>query len=545
MKNQGLVFGVCALGLAISGCTTPPGAETALVSAPIGNHTVQTVPVPAGLAVEGATYTPSGKVLVNYTEPGGDDRDIRLATVNDDGTQSRQFFAQAIPERPLDNGLRYMVFPDNERVFLGDFVLECTTSLETCTDPALVPVEYPHEIAEGDHILHRWSEMVIAPDNRHISWTTLLANYFAIVFTGELERRDGGYVITKPQIVSTLENFRDDPDHPDGVLPQPVRGGEVKQFIAGGTGLSLVGMIDSNLPDSVALDLSTGAIDPITHTPGYAETTIFSPDERLGITMTTRFSEDTDPAIIGLLPRPYPAALNMSLNMFAYTYAVTGVRATRSGNVGPALIDIEQSRTQPGYLGVNLNTEDEWVFHSPMSWHPDSTRAMWIEGRRGSEERRIRIVELADYQPSMPVAARPTPERIEGASTDLSIIPGLVERCNDIDVRVYGRASGHIDFRRNGGDYSKVYHDFSDDGEQVWSGEESTRADPSGISTYTADVRLTGSRPGAMDLQITFGPLRGDLPARIIFDPDADGTPLTRGYAEFDGRRIKASDLLP
>src|SRR3546814_8148812 len=60
--------------------------------------------------------------------------------------------------------------------------------------------------------------------------------------------------------------------------------------------------------------------------------------------MTTRFSEKTDPAILGLLPRPYPDSLNMGLSMFAYTYAVTGVRREREGNIGPALIDIGASK---------------------------------------------------------------------------------------------------------------------------------------------------------------------------------------------------------
>ena len=88
------------------------------------------------------------------------------------------------------------------------------------------------------------------------------------------------------------------------------------------------------------------------------------------------------------MPRPYPDSLNMGVSMLAYTYSVTGVRKTRSGSIGPALIDIEASKTREGYLGINLNTQDEWVFHSPMSWHPDGKKAMWIEARRGGGPRR-------------------------------------------------------------------------------------------------------------------------------------------------------------
>src|SRR3546814_20569348 len=98
---------------------------------------------------------------------------------------------------------------------------------------------------------------------------------------------------------------------------------EVQQFVHSGTALSVVGAVHRDVPDSVVQDLITGRVQAITDTPGYTETTIFSPDERLGITMTTRFSEKTDPAILGLLPRPYPDSLNMGLSMFASNFAVT------------------------------------------------------------------------------------------------------------------------------------------------------------------------------------------------------------------------------
>ena len=123
----------------------------------------------------------------------------------------------------------------------------------------------------------------------------------------------------------------------------------MKQFVHGGSGISVAGAVRRDVPDSVVLHLADGSVEAITDAPGYDETTIFSPDERLGITMTTRFSK-ADPAILGLVPRPFPDSLNMGLSMFAYTYAVTGVRLARQGNVGPALIDVAASKNQPGYL---------------------------------------------------------------------------------------------------------------------------------------------------------------------------------------------------
>ncbi len=533
-----------AVGPASNGNTV---AHQATASADgIGRVEVKTVPFDPDLLVRSATYTPSGKVLVSYAaDEETSRRDLKLATMNDDGTGLRTFFEGTVPARPKDNGIRFMVFPDNKRIFLGDFVLECTTPLETCTDAKLLPVAYPAEVADGDHVSHRWSEMVIAPDNRSVAWTTLLANYSALVFTGELERKGDGYVIAKPSIVSSIDPFRPDPAHPDGVLPQPVLGGEVKQFVDGGKALSVVGAVRRDTPDSVVQHLASGRREAITDTPGYTETTIFSPDERLGITMTTRFSLGSNPAILGLVPRPYPDSLNMGLSMFAYTYSVTGVRRARPGNIGPALIDIAASKSQAGYAGVDLSTDPAWVYRSPMSWHPGGKKAMWQEGREGGGSERIQVVYLPDYHPHTPVAAASTPLSVGYGITDLSVVKEYAKKSDDIDIKVYGRASGHIEYRRAPGRISKTYVNFSDDGRAVYSGSETLKANPRGNSRYVADVTLTGPRPGRMDMQVTFGPLRGNLPASIIFAPDDAGKPMSRGFAEYDGRRLEVDDLVP
>jgi hypothetical protein len=491
------------------------------------------------------TYTPSGKVLVSYQTPGNSDpRQVNLVIVDDDGGNARTIFSQRLPDRPKDNGIRFMVFSDNRRVFMGDFILECAPSLDACAKSTLLPLAYPAQVADGEHIGHRWSEMIVAPDNRHVAWTTLLSNYAAVVLTGELRREAAGYVIAKPRIISTLVPFKPDPKHPDGVIPQIVRGGEVKQFVDGGLAISLAGAAKRDLPDSVVQHLATGQVDSITDTPGYTETTIFSPDGRLGLTMTTRFSK-ADPAILGLIPKPYPASLNMGLNMFAYTYAVTGVRTGRQGSIGPALIEIAASKNQEDYAGVNLNTQPEWVFRSPMSWHPGGKKGLWIEGLRGGGARRIQIVELPDYRPGPAIKPKPTPDAMPYASSDLSVIPDLVKKARDIDVKVYGRGSGYIHYRRTVTTIDKTYVDFSDDGKSVYSGRETMRSNPRGASVYTAQVQLSGPSPGVMDLQMTYGPLGGDHPASLVFAPDATGKPATRGYTEYDGRRLTADSLEP
>jgi hypothetical protein len=519
--------------------------------ASMGRIEVSTIPFDPALHVQSGTYTPSGSVLISYADAaGGDRRDIKLATMNDDGTAVRTFFAGRVPDRPKDNGIRFMVFADNKRIFMGDFVLECSRPLESCDDARLVPVAYPEEVADGDHISHRWSEMIIAPDNRHVSWTTLLANYSALVFTGELERKPSEYRIVNTKIVSTVDQFSQDPAHPDGVIPQPTRGGEVKQFVHGGTGISVAGGARRDIADSTVLHLESGEIEAITDTPGYTETTIFSPDEQLGVVMTARFSPRTDLAVLGLMPRPYPGALNMGLNSLAYNYSISGVRQQRQGNVGPALIAISRSKNEDGYLGANLHTQADWVFGSPISWHPSSTRAMWMEGKRGqrgTQERRMQMVRLLDYKPRAAVAPAQTPDSMTYAMTDLSVVKDYARRSKDVDVKVYGRHSGYITYSRTpAGRIEKTYVDFSEDGRSVYSGRETMDYNPRANSTYVADVTLTGPEPGRMSLRITFGPATDFYnPTKILFSPDAFGQPLSSGFAEYGGQRLNVSDLLP
>ena len=542
-----------ALALLASAAATLAGshgaaAQPSAAGFPIGRHSVTTLPMPRGMFVRSGTYTPSGKVLVRYaSDKAVEGRQVNLATIDDDGRNFRPFFSGVLPERPKDNGIRFMVFPDNKRIFLGDFVLECATGLETCRNPALLPVRYPAEVDAGPHVMHRWSEMIVAPDNKSIAWTTLFNNGTADVFTAELRKEGAGYVTANPLIVSTLVPFPRDPNHADGVLPQPIRGGEVKQFVHGGTAISVAGGTERDIADSVVHHLASGRMEVITRTPGYDETTIFSPDERLGVVMSARFSAKSDPAILALMPRPYPDSLNMGLNWAAYTYAVTGVRKARPGNVGPALIEIDQGedrarlpRRQPQHRhGLDLQLANVLA-----SGRQEGALA-GIPARRHH-----RFAATPDPAPAR-LPARP--DRAGAADAERDGLRG--QRF----VRAQGLRRQADEHRRQGLWPRLGAHRLSPDArghrEDVRQlqrrraehlvGNETMQANPRGNSIYTANVRLTGPKPGLMNLRMTFGPLSGELPAQLIFAPDASGVPLTNGYVEYDGKRLNVQDLTP
>ena len=116
--------------------------------------------------------------------------------------------------------------------------------------------------------------------------------------------------------------------------------------------------------------------------------------------MSTRFSPKTSMGILGLLPRPYGILTLSKITQNVYTYSITEVRETRKGNIGPVFFEKEKSINDPNYHGIDLHdTTDEYVFTSPISWHPSNLKALFNEKERGKKKRRLRKVELSGYTP--------------------------------------------------------------------------------------------------------------------------------------------------
>jgi len=499
----------------------------------IGAVKISTLPVPEGVRPRSAAFAQSGKVVLRYNNGA-------LATLNVDGSEFRQFFAGGAGDND------HLLFADGKRIHQGVTIVECTKVFEECDDAKVVPIKYPDEYVGNPRVFSIAQEAIIAPDNETQAWMMLFADFSVVVLTGTLVREADRYELADVRIITATDLFPADPANPGGVIPnEPYLNGEVKQFVHGGEGISVVGGRDLVTSDSMVIRLASGELDQITYTPGYDETTIFSPDERLGMVMTTRFSPETDLGILGLMPRPYGSQLSMNLPRYMYTHGVTGVRGDRPGNIGPALIDIERSMTEPGYKGINLATDEDWVYRSPMEWAPDSKMAAWPELSQNGEGTRIRIVELPGYQPGEPVPTVDTPVP-PGSTTDLTKAFDYQDQQQNIDVIVYGKHSGYLTFKqekRFGGIFStheKFYYDYSDDGDAVWNGSEVMDAFLGGNSVYTADITLAGSKPGVMKLKATFGALGGGgvVPARLIFDEDASGEPQTGGFVTYDGKTL-------
>lgn len=502
-----------------------------------GKIIVRQIPLPEGIKLEpGGIYTYTGRVAVQYRIPGEDAERLHIATVNDDGTGWHEIFDGLVHLLPDGNGLRFMPFPDNQRALLGDYVFECEPDMDTA-DPALskmVPVHYPDEIKNMPYLWKVWSEIIISPDNEHIGWNGLGAS--AGVYVGKLCRGENEYFIDDVQTISG-QTITEDKEHPGCVVLGPMRGGEIKQFTRGGLSVSMVGN-GRGAGGSVEQALDSEDFRVVTNCPGYDETTIFSPDNRLGVTMTTRFSPETSSAFLGLIPRRGNDTTKHCLTSFVYMYGVAEVRQGKEGNVGPALIDISRSVSEEGYLGVNLSDPSgEWVYYSPMSWHPSSKKLMWNEGQKKTigDGIRLSIAELPDYVPGETIPASTLPENIPYAYKGVDLKGGLSTPGIN-EIKLAGKYSGYVTSTvdMQGKMSSKtVYENFSDDGKSFLNGWESASSPgltSPGDSVYDAKLKLTGEHTGEMDLHIIYR-LSATTGRVTVEEP--------RGFARYDDEVIK------
>ncbi len=508
----------------------------------IGKVSLHTLGVPAELTGRcGGTFTFSGSVLLDYTLP-GDSRDfIRLATIQPDGSCFRPFFAGDVPRKRTANGIRFMFFPDCKRILLGDYVMECAPDIDHCETAALLPVRYP-PMEAGDHAYVRhWSEIIVSPDNEHMAWTALAGVGGSANYVARLARRGDCYELGNVQRVSSLSPWTEDSEHPGYMKPSCIRGGEIKQFVRGGKAISMAGMgNDSRLADSVVQNLTTGEVTQITHTPGYDETTIFSPDERLGLVMSTRFSPATNCAILTLLPRPFMRLALSDILMPVYLYSIAGVRRRGGGNIGPALIDVSRSMNEPDYLGVDLSDPSgEWQYCSPMSWHPNNRLGMWNEVSRDGR-RRVRMVYLPEYTPGCAVPPAPVPEPAAFAVSVDKVCPQAI--VHPPLCRVKGKAEGEFSLVKENGQTLCRYERYSEDGRTQYHGAECVRRERERF-VYEADLSCSGVHTGQMKLRLSFRCRYDSHEAWLELAPDENGKPRSFGFSRYDGKTLTVETM--
>ncbi len=493
------------------------------------------IPLPEDIIIDDGHYMFDGNIFICYKR--STTNFTYFGVISDDGKNFKELYGEEFIVSPLANGIRLIPFRDGKRIYLGDFVFECndtTKTISSCEKGVLIPVNYPKEVVNNNYTYKTWSEMVVAPDNIHVAWTSLNMACGAVDFLGKFKRTENSYEIEESKIISTINFVEPDPTDESILITKIPRGGEIKQFIEGGNALTLVGTQPDEFVKSVYQSLKTEEVYTYSHEPGYDETSILSPDEKLGITMSTRFSPKTNMAIFGLMPRPHCSLVLSKIVESVYTYAVTNVRKTRKGNVGPVLFVKEKSINDPNYHGIDLHdTEEKFVFCSPISWHPSNLKAIWPEVEKGTSNRRLRKLEISNYTPS----AYP---KIENTTDNVPYALEMSEMDNihfdrKTNGTIKGKKSGEIIYYNSGFTQTHqtvkiTYVNYSDDGKKFYNGEEEFIGDRTSKNVYKSNVILSGSESGQNNFTITFN-TKSDLIKEE-----------TEGYASYGGKTIKAED---
>ena len=493
------------------------------------------IPLPEDIIIDDGHYMFDGNIFICYKR--STTNFTYFGVISDDGKNFKELYGEEFIVSPLANGIRLIPFRDGKRIYLGDFVFECndtTKTISSCEKGVLIPVKYPKEVVNNNYTYKTWSEMVVAPDNIHVAWTSLNMACGAVDFLGKFKRTENSYEIEESKIISTINFVEPDPTDESILITKIPRGGEIKQFIEGGNALTLVGTQPDEFVKSVYQSLKTEEVYTYSHEPGYDETSILSPDEKLGITMSTRFSPKTNMAIFGLMPRPHCSLVLSKIVESVYTYAVTNVRKTRKGNVGPVLFVKEKSINDPNYHGIDLHdTEEKFVFCSPISWHPSNLKAIWPEVEKGTSNRRLRKLEISNYTPSAYPKIENTTDNVPYA-LDMSEMDNI-HYDKKTNGTIKGKKSGEIIYYNSGFSSIKqtvkiTYVNYSDDGKKFYNGEEEFIGDRTSKNVYKSNVILSGSESGQNNFTITFN-TKSDLIKEE-----------TEGYSSYGGKTIKAED---
>ena len=493
------------------------------------------IPLPEDIIIDDGHYMFDGNIFICYKR--STTNFTYFGVISDDGKNFKELYGEEFIVSPLANGIRLIPFRDGKRIYLGDFVFECndtTKNISSCEKGVLIPVNYPEEVVNNNNTYKTWSEMVVAPDNIHVAWTSLNMACGAVDFLGKFKRTENSYEIEESKIISTINFVEPDPTDESILITKIPRGGEIKQFIEGGNALTLVGTQPDEFVKSVYQSLKTEEVYTYSHEPGYDETSILSPDEKLGITMSTRFSPKTNMAIFGLMPRPHCSLVLSKIVESVYTYAVTNVRKTRKGNVGPVLFVKEKSINDPNYHGIDLHdTEEKFVFCSPISWHPSNLKAIWPEVEKGTSNRRLRKLEISNYTPSAYPKIENTTDNVPYA-LDMSEMDNI-HYDKKTNGTIKGKKSGEIIYYNSGFSSIKqtvkiTYVNYSDDGKKFYNGEEEFIGDRTSKNIYKSNVILSGSESGQNNFTITF-----NTESDLIKEE-------TEGYATYGGKTIKAED---
>lgn len=400
--------------------------------------------------------------------------------------------------------------PDGKRVYSPRGILECYPSIVDCKEAKILPLVYP-EIPQAKIVRRIATNM--SPNGVHVA-TGLVTTRGYIVLVSELTRvsdeKGERYELQKGKVVASSPNEADF----TAFRPKIDGAGEVKSFADGGKSLINLAVFESSNFDLAKIDLTTGKISRLTKHFSYDEGTYPSPDGNWVIFQTHRHTHRMD--AFGLIPRPLiagmPQAAGVSMQRNAEHEG--GYKAVRF--YGLTMVDKYGDRArlpEEGFTGVNLMTdpEDSKLYNhlGNFAWHPSSTRGFFWEQKdpktvkEGEQTGRLRFIQFTSRKPTKPVANVFPDMKWATDLKDFKWTTGNYPEQGTLKGKVSGYAEistlkpeqGSTDEPRR----VIKYVDFTDDGEYILNGTESSTLRLGGYDKpviWNADIKVSGKHVG-------------------------------------------------
>ena len=178
-------------------------------------YNVTTIPLPEDILIDDGHYLFDGNIFICYKR--STTNFTYFEVISDDGKNLKELYGEEFIVSPLANGICLIPFRDGKNIYLGDFVFECddtNKTISSCEKGVLIPVKYPEEVVNNSYNYKTWSEMVVAPDNIHVAWTSLNIACGAVNFLGKFNRVENNgnisYEIIDSKIISTIDFLEQD-----------------------------------------------------------------------------------------------------------------------------------------------------------------------------------------------------------------------------------------------------------------------------------------------------------------------------------------------
>jgi hypothetical protein len=507
-------------------CAAPALSAAAKERPPFIPVERQYLDLPAGMQPLWPTFAANGTDIVFQN---GADGGVWMIGVDGSGLKCITCDVPGWPK--LRGGGFVHAFPDGKRLLMTDgvttpadppksangWVLECGTSIRSCTSPRLLPIDMSAD--RGPIPLFQRRTWHMSPDGTHIGWMEVRADGTMMV-VARLEREADKYVAADPRAVNPIGPKSTDDDNADRWenLSQLY---ELKSFTPDGKAILAVGVPNNNV-DVLRIELATGRTARLTAHTDWDEDSSLSPDQSLLVVNSWRGANRLDP--LAWIPQIRGFVGLMTGAAIAPYYVSTweGFQCDLSPWLLPARGDDGgRMMGQPvDIYGGTLTAANN--LHGQRVWSPDSTLLILQERTRIRaifSPNRIAIARLG-RAPTRPVPVTPTKVGSWAVPAKLYQGPHASERKAVVRGRAGGQATITYTGRLGGGGAatSVVFDRFTDDGTTFVTGTMSGAATKQGEGerrgwSLRADVAVTGRHTGMLKMDLTIDNAAKPVPA--------------------------------